>query len=102
MKTTVSYPSTGFAMEYTKASAKLVQTVEKAAAQLGHKKPVWLSVGGASDGNTLSGAGLGVVDAMGICSGNLHNPEKEFVDLTTVTPRIRLGQKVLELLAQGV
>ena len=102
VKTTVSYPSTGFAMEYTKASEKLVKVVEQAAAKLGHKKPVWLSVGGASDGNTLSGAGLGVVDAMGVCSGNLHNPEKEFVDLTTVTPRIRLGQKVLELLAKGV
>ena len=42
-----------------------------------------------------------VVDAMGVCSGNLHNPEKEFVDLTTVTPRGRLGRKGLELLAQA-
>lgn len=102
VKATVSYPTKGYAMEYNKASEKLVQFVEKAAEKLGHKKPVWLSVGGASDGNALSGAGLGVVDAMGVCSGNLHNPEKEFVDLTTVTPRIRLGQKVLELMAQGL
>ena len=102
VKTTVSYPSTGYAMEFTPASEKLVRIVEQAADKLGHKKPVWLSVGGASDGNALSGAGLGVVDAMGVCSGNLHNAEKEFVDLTTVTPRIRLGQKVLELMAQGI
>lgn len=86
VKTTVSYPSTGYAMEFTPASEKLVRIVEQAADKLGHKKPVWLSVGGASDGNALSGAGLGVVDAMGVCSGNLHNAEKEFVDLTTVTP----------------
>ena len=62
---------------------------------------MWLTVGGASDGNAFSGAGLDVVDAMGVCSGNLHTPEKEFVDLTTVTPRVRLGRKVLELLAQA-
>lgn len=97
--TKMSLTSTGFSMEYTKASEKLAGLVEKAAADLGQKKPNWLSVGGASDGNTLSGAGLGVVDAMGVCGGNLHNPEKEFADLTTVTPRIRLGQKTLELLA---
>lgn len=101
VKTTMTITSTGYSMEYTEASAKLAAIIDRAALELGQKKPVWLTVGGASDGNSFSGAGLGVVDAMGVCSGNLHNPEKEFVDLTTVTPRVRLGRKVLELLAQA-
>jgi hypothetical protein len=42
---------------------------------------------------------VAVVDAMGICGGNLHNPEKEFLDLRTVPSRIALVQKCLELLA---
>lgn len=101
VKTTMTITSAGYSMEHTEASAKLAAVVDRAALELGQKKPVWLTVGGASDGNAFSGAGLGVVDAMGVCSGNLHTPEKEFVDLTTVTPRVRLGRKVLELLAQA-
>jgi glutamate carboxypeptidase len=42
---------------------------------------------------------VAVVDAMGVCGGNFHNPEKEFLDLSTVESRIALGKKIVELLA---
>lgn len=48
----------------------------------------------------LSQASVGVVDAMGVCGGNLHNPEKEFLDLSTVEARILLGRKTLERFAK--
>ncbi|MFR1026076.1 MAG: hypothetical protein ACLSE8_06545 [Parasutterella sp.] len=37
---------------------------------------------------------------MGVVGGDLHNPEKEWSDLSTVKPRIELGRKVLEFIAK--
>ncbi len=87
------------ALPETEKSRKLMAVVDKAAAQLGQAKPKWLSVGGASDGNKLAAQGAAVVCAMGVVSGNLHDPEKEWTDLSTARPRIELSCKVLELLA---
>ncbi|MDO4938285.1 MAG: M20/M25/M40 family metallo-hydrolase [Sutterellaceae bacterium] len=97
---TVSYPYKGPAMAETEASQNLRRIIQDAAKDLGQPQGDWLIVGGSSDGNVLSGAGVAVVDAMGVCGGNLHNPEKEYIDLATVEPRIALGRKTLELLAK--
>ena len=60
-----------------------------------------MDVGGASDGNRFSGGGAAVACAMGVVGGDLHNPEKEWSDLSTVKPRIELGRKVLEFIAKN-
>jgi glutamate carboxypeptidase len=99
VKAEVSSPYLGSAMGLTPQSEKLIGLVKEAEKALGQKERDWLVVGGASDGNDFSNAGVAVVDAMGVCGGNLHNPEKEFLDLRTVPSRIALVQKCLELLA---
>jgi glutamate carboxypeptidase len=91
--------SLGPSMTYTPESAKLIELVQEAEDALGQKHREWLMVGGASDANAISSAGVAVVDSMGVCGGNLHSPEKEFLDLRTVESRIALGKKIVELLA---
>ena len=91
----------GSALPETEASRKLMAMVEKASAELGQPKPKWFSVGGASDGNKLAAHGAAVVCAMGVVSGNLHDPEHEWSDLSTVHPRIKLGTRVIEMIAAG-
>lgn len=91
----------GNALPETEKSRKLMAIVDQAAKQLGQPEPQWLAVGGASDGNKLAAQGAAVVCAMGVVSGNLHNPENEWTDLSTARSRIDLSRKVLELIAQG-
>lgn len=93
-------PKLSSALAQTPQSKKLADLVDRAAAELGQPAPQWLTVGGASDGNRFSGAGAAVVCAMGVVGGNLHNAEKEWSDLSTARPRIQLGRKVLELIAE--
>lgn len=88
------------ALEETEASRKLMAVVDQAAHELGQNKPQWLTVGGASDGNKFSAQGAAVVCAMGVVSGNLHHPSKEWSDLSTASQRIALSKRTLELLAK--
>ena len=88
------------ALEETEASRKLMAVVDQAAQELGQNKPQWLTVGGASDGNKFSAQGAAVVCAMGVVSGNLHHPSKEWSDLSTASRRIALSKRTLELLAK--
>jgi glutamate carboxypeptidase len=87
------------ATEFGPATESLMALVEKAEDALGQPRRPWRFVGGASDGNEISCAGAAVADAMGVCGGNFHNPEKEFLDLSTVESRIALGKKIVELLS---
>jgi glutamate carboxypeptidase len=100
VKAKMTVPSFGPAMACTPESEKLIEIVQEAEKALGQSPRPWLVVGGASDGNDFSGAGVAVVDAMGVCGGNLHDPVNEFLDLTTLIPRIELGKKCVELLAE--
>ncbi len=100
VKTTMSLTSKGYCMELTPASEKFIKLIDESALALGQKQPNWLVVGGASDGNALSAAGIAVVDAMGVCGGNLHNAEKEYIELSSIKPRIALGKEVLRRLAE--
>ena len=100
VKSKVVVISDGAPMAVLPETDKLIKIVEKAASNLGQTKPNWLSVGGASDGNALSKAGIPVVDAMGVCAGDLHNPDKEYIELKTITPRVTLGKEVLAILAK--
>ena len=46
-------------------------------------------------GNLFAEYGAGVVCAMGVVGGQLHDPEKEWSDLRTARDRIRLAQATL-------
>jgi glutamate carboxypeptidase len=47
------------------------------------------ATGGASDANTTSAAGVPTLDGLGPVGGDDHGP-KEWVDLTSVVPRVTL------------
>lgn len=75
-------------MEKKEASAKLAALAVQVAAELGFDlKDV--STGGASDANTTSGAGVPTIDGLGPIGGDDHGP-REWLDLTSVAPRISL------------
>ena len=88
-------PGASDAMAETDASRALMALVDGAAESLGQPAPKWLTVGGASDGNLFAEYGTGVVCAMGVVGGQLHDPEKEWSDLRTARDRVRLAQATL-------
>ena len=96
----LKYVAKSSALAHTEKSQKVIDIINKASQQLGQPEPKWMDVGGASDGNRFSGGGAAVACAMGVVGGDLHHPEKEWSDMSTVKPRIELGRKVLELIAQ--
>lgn len=96
----LKYVAKSSALAHTDKSQKVIDLVNRAASDLGQPAPKWMDVGGASDGNRFSGGGAAVACAMGVIGGDLHHPEKEWSDMSSVKPRIALGRKVLELIAQ--
>lgn len=96
----LKYVAKSSALSHTEKSQKLIEVVDLAAKELGQPAPKWMDVGGASDGNRFSGGGAAVACAMGVIGGDLHHPEKEWSDMSSVKPRIELGRKVLQLLAE--
>lgn len=96
----LKYVAKSSALAHTDKSQKVIDLVDKAASDLGQSAPKWMDVGGASDGNRFSGGGAAVACAMGVIGGDLHHPEKEWSDMSSVKPRIALGRKVLELIAR--
>ncbi len=96
----LKYVAKSSALAHTDKSQKVIDLVNKAASDLGQPEPKWMDVGGASDGNRFSGGGAAVACAMGVIGGDLHHPEKEWSDMSSVKSRIALGRKVLELIAQ--
>lgn len=94
------YVAKSSALAHTEKSQKVIDLINQASEQLGQPKPNWMDVGGASDGNRFSGGGAAVACAMGVIGGDLHHPEKEWSDMSSVKPRILLGRRVLELLAK--
>lgn len=93
--------SLGPALPLSAESASLITLINRAAATLRLPSPVWAEAGGASDGNELASFGVAVIDALAPSGGLLHNPNKEYLDLATVEPHLRLIEKALELLASA-
>lgn len=58
----------------------------------------WQDVGGGSDGNLLSAAGLPNLDGLGVVGDHLHSP-KEFVHLPSITERAQVAALFLHQLA---
>lgn len=60
----------------------------------------WQHVGGGSDGNLLSAAGLPNLDGLGCIGDNLHSPD-EFCHLPSLTQRAQVAALFLHRLAAG-
>ncbi len=75
-------------MEKKEGGARLAALAISVAAELGFDLRD-ASTGGASDANTTSAAGVPTLDGLGPVGGDDHGP-KEWLDLTSVVPRISL------------
>jgi glutamate carboxypeptidase len=75
-------------MEKKEAGARLAALAIGVAAELGFELRD-AATGGASDANTTSAAGVPTLDGLGPVGGDDHAP-KEWLDLTSVVPRISL------------
>jgi glutamate carboxypeptidase len=75
-------------MEKSEAGARLVALAIDVARGLGFELRD-AATGGASDANTTSAAGVPTLDGLGPVGGDDHGP-REWIDLTSVVPRISL------------
>ena len=75
-------------MEKSEAGARLVALAIDVARDLGFELRD-AATGGASDANTTSAAGVPTLDGLGPVGGDDHGP-REWIDLTSVVPRISL------------
>ncbi len=75
-------------MEKKEGGARLAALAIATAADLGFELRD-AATGGASDANTTSAAGVPTLDGLGPVGGDDHGP-KEWIDLTSVVPRISL------------
>ena len=83
-------------MEKKEGGAKLAALARQVAAELGFELKD-AATGGASDANTTSGAGVPSLDGLGPIGGDDHGP-KEWLDLSSVVPRISLFAGLLSRL----
>jgi glutamate carboxypeptidase len=75
-------------MEKGEGGARLAALVTDVAREIGFELED-ASTGGASDANTTSAAGVPTLDGLGPIGGDDHGP-REWLDLTSVVPRITL------------
>ena len=75
-------------MEKSEAGARLAALAIEVAKDLGFELRD-AATGGASDANTTSAAGVPTLDGLGPVGGDDHGP-REWIDLTSVVPRISL------------
>jgi glutamate carboxypeptidase len=75
-------------MEKGEGGARLASIAIGVASDLGFELRD-AATGGASDANTTSAAGVPTLDGLGPIGGDDHSP-KEWLDLTSVVPRISL------------
>ena len=83
-------------MEKKEGGARLAGLAIGVAADLGFELED-AATGGASDANTTSAAGVPTLDGLGPIGGDDHSP-KEWLDLTSVVPRISLLAGILSRL----
>jgi glutamate carboxypeptidase len=86
-------------MEKGEGGAKLAALAIDVARELGFELRD-ASTGGASDANTTSAAGVPTLDGLGPVGGDDHGP-KEWIDLTSVVPRITLLSGLLSRLGEA-
>jgi glutamate carboxypeptidase len=86
-------------MEKREGGAKLASLASQVARELGFELRD-AATGGASDANTTSAAGVATLDGLGPVGGDDHGP-KEWIDLSSVVPRISLLAGLISRLEQA-
>lgn len=87
-------------MEAGPVTTQLFTAWQACAADLGERPFSWVHVGGGSDGNLLSAAGLPCIDGVGVVGGELHSA-REWMDLASLTGRARIAALALHRIAAG-
>lgn len=87
-------------MEMTAATQALFAAWCSCAEEVGAAPFSWVHVGGGSDGNLLSAAGLTCLDGLGPVGGHLHSAS-EYVRWPTLAQRARVAARFLEKFAAG-
>ncbi|MFO1066483.1 MAG: hydrolase [Pirellulales bacterium] len=78
----------------------LMNAIVKCASEVCGKHTHWMAVGGVSDGNRLSAAGLPNIDTLGPIGGNIHSSE-EWVDLPSLVEKSQLTAGILAGCSSG-
>ncbi|MDR0483779.1 MAG: M20 family metallopeptidase [Alphaproteobacteria bacterium] len=81
-------------MNNDESSKWLEDLVLESATKAGNKLNI-ISSGGGSDGNFTSYLGTPTIDGLGPVGGYWHNAEKEFLDLSSVEPKINTFKNIL-------
>ncbi len=87
-------------MEANAVSDKLFHAWRQCASDVGAAQFSRTHVGGGSDGNLLSAAGLPCLDGLGVIGGHLHSSE-EYVQLPSLVSRAKIAAQFLAQLAAG-
>jgi len=87
-------------MERTPGNARLAELAIAIAAELGFELRDTLT-GGASDANTTTAAGLPTLDGLGPVGGDDHSAD-EWLDLSSVVPRITLLTALIDRVAEAI
>ncbi len=87
-------------MEKTAATARLVEFAQAAAQENGFTIRD-VSTGGVSDGNMVAGEGVPVLDGLGPIGGNDHNAELEYVDESSIIPRVSMLARLIEMICEN-
>lgn len=85
-------------MEAGEVTTRLFEAWQGCARDLGERPFSWVHVGGGSDGNLLSAAGLPCIDGVGVVGGELHSA-REWMDLASLTGRARIAALALHRIA---
>jgi glutamate carboxypeptidase len=86
-------------MEKNEGGARLAALAKDVARDLGFELHD-AATGGASDANTTSAAGVPTLDGLGPVGGDDHGP-REWIDMTSVAPRISLLAGIVSKLGMG-
>lgn len=84
------------AMAASEATGELMALVEQAGKEEGIAIS-WQAVGGGSDANHTAALGIPTLDGLGPVGAGFHSP-KEWLDIASIEPRIRLLRRILSQL----
>ncbi|NGX42305.1 MAG: Carboxypeptidase G2 [Chlamydiae bacterium] len=82
---------------FDKKTKLLFEALKTCAENLGYSLE-WEPTGGVCDGNTLAGAGLPVIDTLGVVGGHIHSAQ-EYVVLSSLVDRAKLVTRFLMQIA---
>ncbi|MFV0431942.1 MAG: M20 family metallopeptidase [Alphaproteobacteria bacterium] len=89
------------AFEVGKKTDSLIELIQGEAKKLGFDVN-FITGGGASDGNITASKGVPTIDGFGPCGGGFHNVKEEFVLISTIEPRVKLLQNILEAMVDYI